>query len=376
MNLKIAVNTRFLIRNRLEGIGWFTFETLKHITRRNPDVDFVFLFDRPYHEDFLFGPNVKPLVVPPPARHPVLWYSWFEIALPVVLKLQKPDLFLSPDGFLSLATKVPTTLVMHDLAFEHHPRDINALSLKYYKHYGPKYAAKAARIATVSEYSKKDIVTTYRTDPDKIDVVYNGADIVFRPIGEKKQAETKKIYSQGHDYFLFVGALQPRKNLVNLFKAFDIFKRTDDTQTRLMIVGRKGWSTDDIYETYQKMEFRKDVIFTGRVSSVELRHLYGAARALTFIPYFEGFGIPIIEAQQCDCPVITSNITSMPEVADGSALLVDPFSVESIAGALQKISKDETLRREMIEKGRKNIQRFSWEKTADKLWQTIQKTLR
>jgi glycosyltransferase involved in cell wall biosynthesis len=205
--------------------------------------------------------------------------------------------------------------------------------------------------------------------------VYNGADDIYQPTGEKKQAETRKIYSKGNEYFLFVGALQPRKNLVNLFKAFDKFKKTDDTQTKLMIVGRKGWSTHDIYETYKEMTFKEDVIFTGRVSNVELRHLYGAARALTFIPYLEGFGIPIVEAQQCNCPVITSNVTAMPEVADGSALLVDPFSIDSIAEALRRMSKDDVLRNQLIEKGKTNVKRFSWEKTADRLWETIQKTV-
>ncbi|MBX9852516.1 MAG: glycosyltransferase family 4 protein [Cytophagaceae bacterium] len=373
--MKIAVNTRFLIKDKLEGIGWFTFETMKYITRKHPEHKFIFLFDRPYHKDFIFDKNIKPLVIPPPARHPMLWYTWFEVSLPLIFQVHKPDLFLSPDGFMSLRTKVPTSIVIHDIAFEHYPKDLDKLALKYYKRYTPKYADKAKRIATVSEYSKEDLIKNYRIHPDKIDVVYNGADEIYEAISHNKQKETKKIYAKGCDYFIFVGAIQPRKNIVNLFKAFDQFKLRDDKDIKLMIVGRKGWSTDEIYHTYKKMQFKKDVIFTGRVSNVELKHLYGAALALTFIPYFEGFGIPIVEAQQCHCPVITSNVTSMPEVADGSALLVNPFSIDSIAEGLRKISKDEAFRNNLIHKSKENLKRFSWEKTADKLWDTILKSI-
>lgn len=363
------------MKDKLEGIGWFTFETLKYITRKNPQHQFIFLFDRPYDPDFIFSSNVKPVVVPPPARHPLLWYAWFEVAVPVVLKLQKPDLFLSPDGFTSLMTKVPSTLVLHDIAFEHHPEYMDKLTYRYLKHFTPRFARKATRIATVSEYSKNDIISTYKIDPEKIDVIFNGADEIYEPINESKQKETKRIYSKGKEYFIFVGAIQPRKNIVNLFKAFDEFKKTDDQETKLMIVGRKGWSVGEIYDTYRAMEYKKDVIFTGRVSNIELKHLYGSALALTFIPYFEGFGIPIVEAQQCCCPVITSNVTSMPEVADGSALLVDPFSVTSIADGLRKMAKDTTLRNELIKKSKINVKRFSWEMSADKLWQTMLKSI-
>jgi glycosyltransferase involved in cell wall biosynthesis len=266
---------------------------------------------------------------------------------------------------MSLRTSVPTTLVIHDLAYEHHPEYINKLSLNYYKHFSPKYSAKASRIATVSEFSKNDLITTYKTDPEKIDVIHNGADDIYEPISISKQAETRRIYSKGKDYFLFVGAIQPRKNLANLLRAFDQFKKTDDKGIQLMLAGRKGWSSQEIFETYEEMNFKEDVIFTGRVSNKELKHLYGSALALTYISYFEGFGIPVIEAQQCACPVITSNCTSMPEVASDSALLVDPFSINSISDAMNRVSKDETLRADLINKGTVNAKRFSWEKTAD-----------
>ena len=142
-----------------------------------------------------------------------------------------------------------------------------------------------------------------------------------------------------------------------------------------MLVGRKGWSSQEIFETYEGMKYSEDVIFTGRVSNKELKHLYGSALALTYVSYFEGFGIPVLEAQQCGCPVIASDTTSLPEVVSGSAYMVDPFLVESIAEGMLALSKDQWLREDLVQKGFINSKRFSWEKTADRLWETMMKTL-
>jgi glycosyltransferase involved in cell wall biosynthesis len=373
--LKIAVNTRFLLKDKLEGIGWFTYEVFKRIVQKHPEHEFIFLFDRPYLNDFVFGPNVKPVIVFPPARHYFLWYCWFELFVPMVLKREKVDLFVSTDGFLSLNTKVPTTLVIHDLAFEHRPDDVDKLSLKWYKKYTPRYIQKAKRIATVSEYSKFDIMRKYNVGANKVDVVYNGCHLSFGPVNDHRKEETRKVYAGGKDYFIFVGAIQPRKNLINLFKAFDAFKTQDKKGIKLIIVGRKAWHTDETFATYESLRFKEDVIFTGRVSTVELKNLLGSALALTYIPFFEGFGIPIIEAQTCGTPVITSITTSMPEASGGAALLVDPNSIEEIVDAMNKVVSDEKLRKELIEKGGLNAKRFSWDNTADKLWETMMKSL-
>jgi len=228
--LKIAVNTRLLIKDKLEGIGWFTYETLKRITAQHQEHEFIFIFDRAFSDEFIFSDNIKPVVVGPQARHPLLYYTWFEYSIPKVLKKHKPDLFLSPDGYLSLSTDVKSLAVIHDLNFEHHPADLPFPDRKYYRHYFPRFADKAARIATVSEYSKNDIINTYKVDAGKIDVVYNGANESYQPIAADKQAQTRAKYSKGKPYFLFVGALHPRKNLVNLFKAFDEFKTSSSSE--------------------------------------------------------------------------------------------------------------------------------------------------
>ncbi len=373
--MEIVVNTRLLLKDKLEGIGWFSYETLKRITNDHPEHHFVFLFDRAYDEDFIFADNITPLILSPPARHPFLFYWWFEFSVADFLNKFKPDLFLSPDGYMSLKSNCKQLAVIHDISFEHYPKDVSWLVRKYYTHFFPKFARKANRIATVSEFSKNDIATHYKIDASKIDVVYNGCNESYMPVNEEIKLKTKKTFSKNCDYFLFVGSLHPRKNISRLFEAFDKFKDKASNDIKLVIVGEKYRWTTEIKKTYLNMKFKQDVLFTGRLSTDKLKNVLGSAMAMTYVPYFEGFGIPILEAMNCDTPVITSNLTSMPEVAKEAALLVDPFSVDSISSAMVLIYQDKNLRNNLIEKGRKRKLDFSWNKTANELWKSIEKTI-
>lgn len=358
---------------RLDGIGRFADETLRLITSQHPEHQFFFYFDRHPNNCFLYNSNISPVVVPPQARHPLLFLTWFEASLPLHFLRTKPDIFLSIDGFLSLNTHVKSVGVIHDLNFEHFPEDIPWLVRKYYKSMFPRFAHKATRIATVSEYSKSDIMDQYHIDAEKIDVVYNGASEIFKPLTEDLRRKTRNQFSGGNEYFFFVGTLHPRKNLVNLFKAFDQFRKSDTRGIKLLLAGARMWWTDEIRLTYEGMEYRDDVIFTGRVSDQDLASLMASALALTYVSYFEGFGIPILEAFQCDTPVITSNLTSMPEVAGNAAILTDPFSITSIADAMQKIASDNIFTKNLILAGREQREKFSWQQTASRLWDCVEK---
>jgi glycosyltransferase involved in cell wall biosynthesis len=373
--LKIAVNTRLLLHNKLEGIGWFTFETLKRITTSHPDVDFYFLFDRKYDEKFIFGPNVKPVVLFPQARHPFLFVTWFEFSVTRALKKIEPDLFLSPDGYLSLSTKFKSLAVMHDLNFEHFPEDLPWLVRYYYKYYFPRFARKASRIATVSHFSKDDIVKQYNIQDSKIDVIYNGVNEKFMPILPTEIQSVRNKYTDGKPYFLFVGSLHPRKNLIRLFKAFDLFRNSSDKDIKLLVVGEKKWWTAEMESTFEAMKHQSDIIFSGRLNLHDLHLVTASALASTYVSYFEGFGIPIVESFRCGVPVITSNVTSMPEVAGDAALLVDPFNEVSIADALTKIADDAILRKVLIDKGFERSKYFSWDHTSKQLWDSMMKTI-
>ena len=371
--MRIAVNTRLLIKNKLEGIGWFAYEVLKRLSRNHPQHEFIFIFDRPFSKDFIFDKNVHPVVAGPQARHPFLFLLWFELTVPRILKKYKADVFLSPDGYLSLKTKTPSIAVMHDLNFEHYPKDLPFLVRHYYKQMFPRFAKKATKIVTVSEYSATDIASQYNIDKSKISVAYNGANELFAPGTEAEKKDTRNQLTEGKPYLLFVGALHPRKNINNMLKAFDRYKSANPQDSvKLVLAGEKMWWNKTMESTFNSMQHKPDVIFSGRMNSEELRKAYGAAEALLYISYFEGFGIPIIEAYRCHTPVITSNVTSMPEVAGDGALYVDPFDIETIVKAIHKLRNDSELRKQLVNAGIKKSKQFSWDYTAQNIWETIQ----
>ena len=372
--MDIAVNARLLIKDKLEGIGWFTYESFKRITTQHPEHHFYFIFDRPFHPDYIFSENITPIVLSPQARHPFLFWIWFDYSLPSLLRRLKPDIFVSPDGYLSTRSNIKSLAVIHDLNFEHYPEDLPFCVRKYYRHFFPLFASKATRIATVSQFSKEDIIHQYHVPPDKIDVVYDGSSEVYSPLTDQEVKEVRDKYTRGSPYFVFIGSLHPRKNLANLFHAFDDFKNQKPSDVKLTIVGEKKWWTKEISEAFKTMSHSDDVVFCGRQKLKELRKILAASLALTYVSYFEGFGIPIVEAFHSHVPVITSNVTSMPEVAGDAALLVDPFSPASISEAMMKIHEDPDLRKELIRRGIERSDEFSWQKTADRLWASIEKT--
>ncbi len=374
--MKIAVNTRLLLPGKLEGIGWFTYHSFKRIVEKHPDVTFYFLFDRPFSREFRFADNVEAVKLFPQARHPVLYYLYFEFAVSRFLKRKNADIFVSPDGFLSGRFQGPQLPVFHDLNFMHNPDFVPYLTGKYYTHFFPKYASMATRIATVSEYSKDDIARTFQYPRERIDVVYNGVHDIFGPIDLTTATDVRRKFTNGCPYFVYIGALHKRKNIDRMLQAFDAFRSADPYNHKLVIVGAPMFGSAELRQVFQSMRYRDDVILAGRQYEESLQKLVAAASALMLVSHFEGFGIPIIEAMQCDVPVIASNVTSMPEVAGDAALLVDPSSVEQITDAMRHITRDEKLRETLIEKGRKQKQKFSWEKTADRLWNSIEKCLR
>ncbi|MBR1793229.1 MAG: glycosyltransferase family 4 protein [Bacteroidales bacterium] len=372
--MRIAVNTRLLIDGKMDGIGWFTYETISRLVQIHPEHQFYFFFDRKPHPKFVFAKNVYPIKLWPPARHPLLWWIFFEISTRYALRHHKIDLYISTDGFIPLHTKIPTLDVIHDLNFEHSQDNLKHSHQWFYNHFFPRYAHKATRIATVSQFSKQDIHKTYQIPMNKIGVVYNGANAIYQPLPEKEQQQTRNSYADGRKYFIFISTIIKRKNLSGLLKAFDQFKKRDCENTMLLVVGKRQWWYDELESTYKQMSHAMDVKFLGHTAPEQLARLLSASIALVYPSFFEGFGIPIIEAFYAETAVITSNVTSMPEVAGNAAILINPHEPNEIADAMHRIATDQDLRQRLIAQGRQQRELFSWEKSAHRLWSEVNQT--
>lgn len=372
--MRIAINTRLLLKGKMDGIGWFTAETARRLVQNHPEHQFFFFFDRKPDKEFLYGDNVTPVVLWPQSRHPLLWYLYFEWATPWALKKYKIDLYLSPDSYMPLHSKVPTLTVIHDINFEHSKGNLKWSHQRYLNHYSPLFARNATRIATVSEYSKKDISDTYNIDSKKIDVVYDGAHSNYRPHSEEEKTAVRQRFTDGCPYIIFISTIIKRKNLANLLKAFDKVKAHGNNDLKLVVVGNRIWWQDELAAAYDHMSHREDVIMPGRVEPEDLSALLSASEMLVYPSYFEGFGIPILEAMYAETAVVASKTTSMPEVGGDAALYINPADPDDISQAILKLN-DNQLREKLIEKGRHQRTLFSWDRTADLLWKSLMNTL-
>lgn len=335
----------------------------------------MLLFDREPDASFLFADNVEPLQVGPPARHPWLWQWWFQRSLPAVLKKYKPDVLLSPDGFLPLKVDIPTVLVIHDLGFEHYPEHTPPMVNRFYRRNTPKYAKAASRIVTVSEFSRQDIIKRYHIDPEKVDTVYNGANELYQPIPAMEQDQVRQQYTTGAPYFLYVGSIHPRKNVEVLLRAFEALKTQYQPHVKLVLAGRMAWKTDKTKKVMEQLSCRNDVVFTGHLQQEELARITASAAALVFPSLFEGFGIPVVEARYSGIPVICSNSSSLPEVAGPDALYFDPEDVAGLTDAMMTFLEDQDTYAEAFSDTLTVRTRFNWDRSADGLEEAIHKIL-
>lgn len=374
--MTIAINCWILRNKKLDGIGYFTVNTVANLIKQHPEVQFQILCDKKFTEDYFDFPNVTKHKIFPALRHPVLYVIYMELVLPFFLWKHKPDLMVSMDSFLSLISGCKQIPIIYDINFEHKPEDIALKNRIYYRFFTKRFARKAKRIATISEYSKKDIADFYKIDAELIDNVSCGINSNFSPLSKEEVIVVREKWSDGKPYFFFVGSMHPRKNIKRLIDGFNLFKERSQSDFKLVLSGSLLWQKTDIEDSYINSHYKDDIIFTGRLSDEDLQKVLGAAYALSFVPIFEGFGLPIVEAFQSGVPVICSNVTSMPEVAGDAALMVDPFNIESIAEGMSNLANNEHFRNELIDKGHLQKKLFSWSRTAELLWDCIDKAVK
>jgi glycosyltransferase involved in cell wall biosynthesis len=373
--MKIAVNTWILRNKNIDGIGYLTVNTISRLIKSNPTVEFQILCDKGYSEDYFNYSNVTHHKIFPALRHPVLYVFFMEIVLGLFLRKHKPDLLISSDGYLSLNSSTKQLPIICDINFEHKPEDLPFRNRVYFQTFFKRFAKKATRIATISEYSKQDIASYYKIDINKIDNISCGIDSKFTVLNEEEKLAAKNKWSGGEDYFFFLGSMHPRKNIKRLIDAFNFFKKQSNSEMKLLLAGSILWQASDFKEAYQNSSFKDDIVFLGRLKDEDLKQVFGGAYCLAFAPIFEGFGLPIVEAFEAGVPVICSNVTSMPEVSGDATLLFNPYETQEIADAMQIIYENQSLREELILKGHQQKLKFTWDNTSKLLWQSAMKSL-
>lgn len=302
---------------------------------------------------------------------------WTQIGLPLRLygESSKPDVFFSPTHYAPRFSPVPVAISVMDLSFLHFPQTFtkkDVMQLSYWTSYSVK---KAAAIFTISEASKSDIIKKYSVPAQKIHVTYPGVrNIVTLKPSLYPMRKLKEKYKINGEYFLFVGTLQPRKNIEKLVEAFSLVKKESaNKDLQLVIVGKKGWLYEDILKAPKEYGVSEDVVFLDFVTDEDLPDLYGNAISFVLPSLYEGFGLPVLEAMSYGCPVITSDVSSLPEAGGDAALYVDPKDALDIAKKMNMLLNDKSLRESLIVKGKTQLKKFSWEKAAGQTLEVLEK---
>lgn len=353
------------VKNRV-GSGVYTYELLKQFAKLKSPRFIVYLKEKtlpdlPKETEnfkyFTFGPRK----------------FWTQFALPIKLTFgKKPDVFFSPAHYGPRFSKIPYVVTIHDLSYLHYPelfRKEDLLQLTNWSKYSIK---NSVAIIAPSKSTKDDIVKNYHVDPTKITVTYEGYNKeAFKPQSAAKISTVKKKYKIVGDYIIFIGTLQPRKNIERLIDALNSIIHDSKFMIQLVVVGKKGWMYDQILAKSKVLGIEDRVIFTDFVPDVDLPALLSGAQVYVNPSLWEGFGIPVIEAQACRAPAVVSNTSSLPEIVGDSGVIINPESIESIASGIKKVLADEKLRQNLIKKGLENAKTFSWEKCAHETLQAL-----
>lgn len=356
--MKIAFDLR---RIRNPGIGRYMKDLVGAILALEPRGDYLLILP-PGSEDTIQTGSSSATTITPPLRY----YSIREqIQLPGILRRHKVDLLHAPHFMLPLVRPCPSVVTIHDVIGWRWKEDIHSrVGRLYYRCMMSAAVRLADRIITDSKFSREDIVRCLGVDPEKITVIYPGISPRFRQINDNVQLENvRSKYRIENEYIVYAGIYKPRKNHAALLHAFRRFL-SNDGHTNLVLVGPLNEGEQELRQLADKLGVSKKVIFTGFVDDSELRAIYSAAKVYACPSLYEGFGFTVLEAMACGTPVVCTGETSLPEVAGDAALYADPRSPDEFGEALHKVFTNATLRSTLIDRGRKNLQRFRWEDAA------------
>jgi glycosyltransferase involved in cell wall biosynthesis len=372
--MRIVINTYGTIKNTNRDYRNFVSESFRRIVKDQPEHEFIFISDKYVNQDAIVTENSIRVLLGSPGNNPISWKWWYDIKIPALLKKYKADLFVSCDGCCSLTTKVPQCLFINDLSFLSFPEFVKKSHLLFFKRYVPKFLQKAKSIVVVSEFIKNELVKNYGTAFEKLICVNSAPAEIFKAIRNTEKKLTKERLTEGKEYFLYAGPIRADNNLINLLKAFSIFKKTQQSSMKLVLAGEIIKDDKSVSENLKTYKYRNDIVILPEVSESELVKIMGAAYALINPNFYDGFGILAIEAMLAEIPVLTSENTAAKEIAKDAALYLNPSIISDIAAQMMTLYKDEELRKKLIEKGKLISEKQGWDKTVKLLWQSIEKS--
>lgn len=359
------VGTAFARQAQRGGLANYFRQLVHHLAEVDPENHYTLLLHP--HSAALFhvdAPNLHTRIVPIPGRQA---HYWEQFLLPLVLATLPLDLVHFVGFPAVLAQRKPTVITLHDLSYKMLPHlRGDWLSRFHWRFFGDLGARRADHVITTSEHSRRDIQRLLGIPAERINVIYGAPAPIFRPLEpESARAVARDKYGIEGRYILFVGTLQPTKNLARLIEAYALARQRARIQQSLVVVGQQGWQYQDIFARISGLELQDHVIFTGFVPDEDLPALYSGADVFVLPSLYEGFGLPVVEAFACGTPVIASNVASLPEVAGDAAILVNPTNIEGLAQALERVCTDAGLRQAMRQAGLARAAQFSWRTCAE-----------
>ena len=351
--MRVAIDVTTL-RGRISGVGYYTARIVDHLASRvgHEIGELILLSNRLVDRSLPANARVVETL-----RFPIR-SVWMQFLLPVILRRERPGLVHYTNYLGPAITATPYVVSVHDMSLtrtpEHHTLKKRLLTATLV----PRIARNARRVLAPSESTKRDIVDDLRLHPSRIDVIPYAAPETYRPTVERPPME-----KLNEPYFLFVGTIEPRKNLLRLLDAFAAFAKGVPS-VRLVLVGDRGWKCDEIYARAAEPDIADRVVILGYAPEDQMPSLYSHAVACVYPSLFEGFGFPVVEAMACGTPVITSHATSLAEIGSGAALLIDPHDTDEICAALLRIAMDAGLRATLRTQGLARAASYSWDRTG------------
>jgi glycosyltransferase involved in cell wall biosynthesis len=368
----IAVNTGLTANGFLNSTADFIFNCFSLLASQYPQHQFIYFTDKELDKTNTAAKNSTVIVTGMPTKNPLLLQYWLNYKLPALLRRHKVDVFVST-GCCSLRTKVPQCIIINDLSFLQHPQFFTKSWLRFYKKNTIKFLDKAAAVISTSQFVKKQIADEYKIQNDKIEVVYPGINQIFKPANWQVKDAVKEKYTEGLEYFLYSGSIKSLVILLSLLKAFSLFKKRQKSNMQLVIASSFSFENKDFVKSLSTYKFRQDVKIVDNLSEEKIAEIIASAYVAISISILEIYNTRLLQALQCDTPLITNNSLLNKETCGDAALYINPDDFNDIADKMMLLFKDEDLRNRCIIKGRQQAALYHWDKTAALVWEAINK---